>query len=193
MRTFKEQYSNKFQVLESSFHKEQKTLKQCKQKINEIWEKAQNVRSAVRMARQELDKIADLKKSVDDEQQRAAGRREEEKEKLAKIEALKDDIAEAERKAREAHELDEEIKLRQLKKQWDDLVKRKEEQDDKKMKHKMDAANLLKQQVAAQKMIESQLATLEKLNAGIKKAREDQDKANQEKIKLDDTTSMLQK
>ena len=43
-------------------------MKQCKLKINEIWEKAQSVRSAVRMAMQEVDKIADLKKSVDEEQ-----------------------------------------------------------------------------------------------------------------------------
>ena len=67
MRQFKEQYQAKYHVLESSYHKEQKTLTQCKAKINEIWEKAQSVRSAVRMAMQEVEKIADLKKSVDDE------------------------------------------------------------------------------------------------------------------------------
>ena len=67
LRSFKEQYQSKYDVLESSYHKEQKTLKQCKQKINEIWEKAQSVRSAMRMAGQEVDKITDLKKSVDDE------------------------------------------------------------------------------------------------------------------------------
>ena len=50
LRAFKEQYQAKYHVLESSFNKEQKTLKQCKSKISEIWEKAQNVRSAVRMA-----------------------------------------------------------------------------------------------------------------------------------------------
>jgi hypothetical protein len=60
------------------------------------------------MALQEVDKIADLKKSVDDEQLRAAGRKEEEKEKMMKIEMLKEEIAEAERKAKEARELPEE-------------------------------------------------------------------------------------
>ena len=40
LRQFKEQYQAKYHVLESSYHKEQKTLTQCKAKINEIWEKA---------------------------------------------------------------------------------------------------------------------------------------------------------
>ena len=50
------------------------------------------MRSAVRMANQEVDKIADLKKQVDDEQNKEASRKEEEKEKLAKIEMLKAEI-----------------------------------------------------------------------------------------------------
>lgn len=147
----------------------------------------------MRLANQELLKIGDLKKSVDDEQERAAKRKDEEKDKLMKIESLNEDIAEAKRKALEAHELDEEKQLRELTKQWDDLTKRKEEQDEKKQKHRTDASNLLKQQIAAQKMIESQISTLEKLNSGVIKAREDQNKANEEKTKLDDKTSQLQK
>ena len=46
-------------MLESSYHKETKTLKQCRNKINEICDKAQNVRSAMRMAVQEVEKIAE--------------------------------------------------------------------------------------------------------------------------------------
>lgn len=102
LRAFKEQYQAKYHVLESSYHKEQKTLAQCKHKINEIWEKANNVRSAVRMAMQEVDRITDKKKSVDDEQAKAASRKEEEKEKEAKIALLKEEIADAKRKAEEA-------------------------------------------------------------------------------------------
>ena len=126
-RAFKEQYTAKYHVLESSYHKEQKTLKQCKTKINEIWEKAQNVRSAVRMAMQEVDKIGDLKKSVDEEQTRTARLKEEQKEKMAKIEMLDEEIAEAKRKADEAHELEEETLLRKKNKEWEELMKRKEE------------------------------------------------------------------
>lgn len=131
-------------MLSSSYNKEQKTLKQCKSKINEIWEKATSVRSAVRMAMQEVDKISDLKKSVEDEQNKAKSRKEEEAEKMSKIEALKEEIAEAKRKADEAHELEEETILRQRNKEWEDLMKRKEEQDEKLAAHKTYGANLLK-------------------------------------------------
>ena len=41
------------------------------------------------MANQEVDKIADLKKQVDDEQNKEASRKEEEKEKLAKMKDIK--------------------------------------------------------------------------------------------------------
>ena len=107
LRTFKEQYQAKYHVLESSYQKEQKTLTQCKSKINEIWEKAQNVRSALRMANQEVEKIGDLKKQVDDKQAQEASRKVEEKEKIARIEMLKTEIADARRKAEEAVELPE--------------------------------------------------------------------------------------
>ena len=135
-RAFKEQYQAKYHVLESSFHKEQKTLKQCKQKINEIWEKAQNVRSAVRMAMQEVDKIADLKKEVDEFQAKTASRKDDEKDKRAKIEMLQEEIADAKRKADEAHELEEETLLRKRNKEWEELMKRKEEQDEKLKGHR---------------------------------------------------------
>ena len=88
MRAFKEQYQAKYHVLESSYQKEQKTLAQCKARINEIWEKANSVRSAVRMAMQEVERIADYKKSVDEMTKQGESRREEEKDKNAKIEAL---------------------------------------------------------------------------------------------------------
>ena len=193
LRAFKEQYQAKFHVLESSYHKEQKTLKQCKTKINEIWEKAQNVRAAVRMAMQEVDRIADLKRTVDEEQTRAAGRKEEEKEKNQKIETLKEEIADAQRKAAEAHELPEETKLRELNKEWEELIKKKEEQDEKLLTHKTYQSKLFKQQVSSQSNIDGQVSNLEKLNAQIIKAKDDQDKANAEKVKLDEKTSQLQK
>ena len=56
----------------------------------------------MRMAGQEVDKITDLKKSVDDEQAKAAARRVVEKDKLAKIEMLNEKIAEDKRRADEA-------------------------------------------------------------------------------------------
>ena len=99
LREFREQYQQKYSVLKSSYEKERRTLEQCKKKIGEIWENAQNVRSAIRLANHEVDKIQEIKKAVDDETAKAENRREEEKEKLQKIDFLKEEIKEAERKA----------------------------------------------------------------------------------------------
>ena len=82
LREFREQYQQKYSVLKTSYEKERRTLEQCKKKINEIWENAQNVRSAIRLASQEVDKITEIKKAVDDETAKAESRREEEKEKI---------------------------------------------------------------------------------------------------------------
>lgn len=99
LREFREQYQQKYSVLKTSYEKERRTLEQCKKKIGEIWENAQNVRSAIRLANHEVDKIQEIKKAVDDETAKAENRREEEKEKLQKIDFLKEEIKEAERKA----------------------------------------------------------------------------------------------
>ena len=40
LRSFKEKYQQKYNTLKSSYEKEVKTLRQCKTKINEIWENA---------------------------------------------------------------------------------------------------------------------------------------------------------
>lgn len=55
---------------------------------------------------------------------------------MARIEMLKEEIAEAKRKADEAHELEEETLLRKRNKEWEELMKRKEEQDEKLTAHK---------------------------------------------------------
>ena len=89
LRQFKEKYQQKYNTLKSSYEKEVKTLKQCRTKITEIWENAQNVRSAIRMANNEVDKIAELKGRVDDETTKVNSRKEEEKvkkESIAKLE-----------------------------------------------------------------------------------------------------------
>ena len=72
-------------------------------------------------------------------------------------------------------------------------MKKKEEQDEKLATHKNYQAKLQKQQAAAEASIHLQITELEKLNAQIIQAKEDQEKANNEKIKLDTTTQTLQK
>ena len=81
----------------------------------------------------------------------------EEKEKMMKIEMLKEEIAEAQRKAAEAHELIEETQLKALNKEYEDLMKRKEEQDEKLLNHKTYNNKLFKQQEMTQKTITGQL------------------------------------
>lgn len=62
---------------------------------------------------------------------RETSRKEEEKAANDKIVRLKAEIADARRKAEEAVELPEQTELRQKNKEWEDLMKRKEEQDEK--------------------------------------------------------------
>ena len=76
---------------------------------------------------------------------------------MMKIEMLKEEIAEAQRKAAEAHELIEETQLKALNKEYEDLMKRKEEQDEKLLNHKTYNNKLFKQQEMTQKTITGQL------------------------------------
>ena len=90
LRQFKEKYQQKYNTLKSSYEKEVKTLKQCRQKITEIWENAQSVRSAIRMANNEVDKIADLKARVDEETTKVNRLRVEEKQRKEQIARLEE-------------------------------------------------------------------------------------------------------
>ena len=90
-----------------------------------------------------------------------------------KIEMLKEEIAEAQRKAAEAHELIEETQLKALNKEYEDLMKRKEEQDEKLLNHKTYNNKLFKQQEMTQKTITGQLQRLEQLNSEIIKAKDE--------------------
>ena len=82
------------------------------------------MRSAIRLAHQEVDKITEIKRAVDDETAKAENRRDEEKVKLQKIESLNEEIKEAERKAAQAQELEEETELRRLNQEVGELNKK---------------------------------------------------------------------
>ena len=64
--------------------------------INQIWENASNVKSAIRMAQDEVDKITGLKTKVDEETLKVNKSKEEEKQKQATIIKLKAQIEELE-------------------------------------------------------------------------------------------------
>ena len=91
---------------------------------------------------------------VDDEQAKATSRKEDEKVKKARIESLNEAIAEMKKKNDEAQELDEERTLKALNKECEELIKRKEEQDEKLMAHKTYQNKLFKQQVQSQATID---------------------------------------
>jgi len=80
------------------------------------------------MAASEVDSIEELKRLVEEETNKVATRKEESEERQAQIAALGADIAGLERKANEHHELEEDIKLRQLQNEKGDLEKNQEEQ-----------------------------------------------------------------
>jgi hypothetical protein len=77
--------------------------------INEIWEKASNVKSAIRMAQEEVDKIQSLKIKVEEEQVKLASRKEDEKNKQTNIMKIKIEIEALEELAKQPIELDEEV------------------------------------------------------------------------------------
>lgn len=84
-------------------------LQRSKVMINEIWEKASNVKSAIRMAQEEVDKIQSLKIKVEEEQVKLASRKEDEKNKQTNIMKIKIEIEALEELAKQPIELDEEV------------------------------------------------------------------------------------
>lgn len=87
-------------------------VQRSKQFINEIWEKATNVKSAIRMAQEEVDRISMLKLKVEEEQVKLASRKEDEKNKQAIIMKLKLEVEGLEDLSRQPVELEEEIELK---------------------------------------------------------------------------------
>ena len=96
-------------------------LQKSKQLINEIWEKATNVKSAIRMAQEEVDKISSLKVKVEEEQIKLGIRKEDEKNKLIQQAKIKVDIEALDEIGKQPVELEEEIELKRLEKQYEEL------------------------------------------------------------------------
>jgi hypothetical protein len=83
LKRFKDEYQKIFKTLKTSYQSERKIVQRCKTMISEIWEKATNVKSAIRMAQEEVDKIQSLKIKVEEEQIKLGSRKEDEKTKQA--------------------------------------------------------------------------------------------------------------
>lgn len=64
LQKFKKEYENIHKTLKTSYEGEKKLIKRCKDLNNSIFEKASNVRAAIRMAHNEVEKISALKNKV---------------------------------------------------------------------------------------------------------------------------------
>lgn len=67
LKRFKEEYQKIYKTLKTSYESERKLIQKAKQFISEIWDNAQNVKSALRMANNEADKIEELKRRVEED------------------------------------------------------------------------------------------------------------------------------
>ena len=61
MKKFKDEYMKIHKQLRSSYDGERRLIKGSKERIDQIWENAQNVKSAIRMANNEVEKMSELK------------------------------------------------------------------------------------------------------------------------------------
>lgn len=90
---------------------------------NQIYEKVSNVRAAIRMASNEVEKISALKSKVSKAYEEVQNQREKEERSREKIQKLKSEIAALKRKAMEETDLEEDQKLRLLRKEYEELSK----------------------------------------------------------------------
>lgn len=67
LKKFKLEYTGIYKGLVTSHKNEQTYIQECKAQINKIWEHAQSVKTAIRMAANEVDKIEELKHLVEEE------------------------------------------------------------------------------------------------------------------------------
>jgi DNA repair ATPase RecN len=81
LKKFHKEYQTLYKALVASHKNEDTYIKDCKAQIEEIWKKAQMVKSAIRMAAHEVDKIEDYKLKVEEEQQKVQTKKEESEEK----------------------------------------------------------------------------------------------------------------
>ena len=128
LKRFKDEYQKIFKTLKTSYQSERKIVQRCKTMISEIWEKATNVKSAIRMAQEEVDKIQSLKIKVEEEQIKLGSRKEDEKTKQAQILKLKLEIEALDELSKQPIELQEEYELKQQDKKYEEMTRLYEEQ-----------------------------------------------------------------
>ena len=107
LERFRREYEQIFQTLQTFYEGEKRLIKRCKDLNNNIYEKATNVKAAIRMASNEVEKISSLKQKVQKSYEEVANQREKEEKAREKITRLKADIAALKRKTLEETDLEE--------------------------------------------------------------------------------------
>jgi hypothetical protein len=74
---FKDEYQKIWKMLKSSYEQERRTTKAARTIVDRIFESAQQVKAAIRMANNEVDKIRELTAKKDEEESKVANRRQE--------------------------------------------------------------------------------------------------------------------
>jgi len=119
---FKDEYQKIWKMLKSSYDQERRTVKAAKKVIDLIFDSAQQVKAAIRMANNEVDKIRDLKQRKDEEEKKVDSRKDERIKKEEKVVILQNEIKDLIKHNQQHHELAEEKQLKELRDQWEALT-----------------------------------------------------------------------
>ena len=130
LEKFRQEYQKINKALKSSYEGEKKLIKKCKELISQIFEKASNYRAALRMANNEVDKIAQLKQEVAKSYEEVNNAREEEEKHREVIQKMRSEINALKRQQQQTSELEEDKVLRQLMGEFEELQKIKEEKEE---------------------------------------------------------------
>jgi hypothetical protein len=82
---FKDEYQKIWKMLKSSYDQERRTVKAAKKVIDLIFDSAQQVKAAIRMANNEVDKIRDLKQRKDEEEKKVDKNKEDKNKKEERV------------------------------------------------------------------------------------------------------------
>lgn len=162
------EYQGIYKALVASHKNEQALINDCKVMISKIWDNAQNVKSAIRMAANEVDKITELQRRVKDEQSKVSSRREEEDDKRGTIAVLQAEISALDKKAGENHELEEQVKLKQLQNEYGELMKLKEDQQQRQELQRTRERALLDEKMSGEKKVHAATQEIENMHDQIR-------------------------
>jgi hypothetical protein len=127
LEDFKKEYTKIYKTLKTSYEGEKKVIKRCKELNTQIFDQATAVRAAIRMASNEVEKINALKAKVAKAYEEVQVQREKEEKYRDKITKLKGEISGLKRKSQQEADLEEDKKLKMLKKEFEEMGKLRED------------------------------------------------------------------